>query len=519
MSTSQASDADRIKAEFRNHDLAGDGLISEKALRGVFRLVCPDLPVDRLEPLFARCGGGRDGMISYSNFLDRLFRPMAKVPIGAAADATRDRSQPFAIRQRLVSLGQTLSVEVGPSDVAASGGKQTGAKKKKPALLDLQSGPEPLPQGTMVYVNMVRPAFDHFADVASSTGAIAAAGLRPVPHIPAARFGTTSEFRSVLSSLTDAGARELLLLGGNDLGERAQAGECAYPGGAADLVSSELDALRTRGVSRVALAGHPDGHPALGNHEGATRSMLVGKAQRLLAAGFDVVVATQFCFDARLLVGWLRRTRQALLILPGAKGRVSFRLGVPGPTPRKRLERIASICEVPSLFLSSAFDVLDRNNDGFVCLEELKTSLEVVGLARRGTKLHELYVKHAGADGLLGRDEFSKLLAEDAMASRTPSKATPLVHSDRPAAALTGASGPSVFVGGGEGTSKSSEEVLPEELVQALAAYCEEEQLGADEVALHFFPFGGLAETLRLAAGLRNGTWPSLTCDPKPHAP
>lgn len=511
MSVAQVSDADRIKAEFRVHDAAGNGLISEQALRYVFRLVCPSLPVDRLAPLFARCGRGGDGMVSYNDFLDELFRPMATVRIDAAADAKQDRTQPLAIRQRLVSLGQTLSVEVGPSDVAASSQQ---SKKKKPSLLELQSGPDLLPQGTMIYINMVRPSLDHFAEVASSTGAVVAAGLLPVPHVPAARFNSTSEFHEVLSSLTDAGARELLLLGGNDLGERAQAGKCAYPGGAAELVSSELDALTARGVSRVALAGHPDGHPALGNHEEATRLMLVNKVQHVLAAGLDVVVATQFCFDARLLMVWLRRTRQALLSLPGAKGRVCFRIGVPGPTPKKRLERIASICEVPSLFLSSAFDVLDRNNDGFVCLEELKTSVEVVGLARRGTKLHDLFVKHAGADGLLGRDEFAKLLAEDATASRAPSKARASTPPGHPAASA-GASGPSVFVGGGDGSAKSSDEVLPDELVQTLAAYCEEEQLGANEVALHFYPFGGLAATLNLAAGLRNGTWPSLTCDPQ----
>lgn len=512
MSVAQASDADRIKAEFRVHDAAGDGLISKQALRGVFRLVCPDLPVDRLAPLFARCARGKDSMISYSDFVDGLFRPTSTVHIDVATDAKPDRARPLAIRQRLVSFGQTLSVEVGPSDVAARSEQQSCSKKKKQTLLDLQSGPEPLPQGTMVYVNMVRPTFDHFTDVASSTSAIVAAGLRPVPHVPAARFSNTSEFGDVLSMLTNAGACELLLLGGNDLEERAQDDKCAYPGGAADIVSSELGALRATGVSRVALAGHPDGHPAFDNQEEATRSMLVDKARRVLAGGFDVVVATQFCFDAHRLIGWLRRTRRALLSLPGARGRVSFRIGVPGPTPRKRLERIASICEVPSLFLSSAFDVLDRNNDGFVCLEELKTSVEVVGLARRGTKLHDLFVKHAGADGLLGRDEFSKLLAEDAMASRAPSKATPATPPDRPAAS-TGVSGPSVFVGGSGGTA--SDEVFPEELAQALAAYCEEEQLGVDEVALHFFPFGGLAGTLRLAAGLRNGTWPALTCDPK----
>eukprot|EP00930_Biecheleria_cincta_P066210 TRINITY_DN5226_c0_g1_i2.p1 TRINITY_DN5226_c0_g1~~TRINITY_DN5226_c0_g1_i2.p1 ORF type:complete len:215 (+),score=36.52 TRINITY_DN5226_c0_g1_i2:33-677(+) len=184
---------------------------------------------------------------------------------------------------------------------------------------------------------------------------------------------------------------------------------------------------------------------------------------------------------------------------------VTFRIGLPGPTPRQKLERIASICEVPSLFLSSVFDFLDADRDGFVSLTELEDSLEKVKIARRGSKLHSLYVKHAGADGLLGRDEFSQLLVDDVVQSELPSRpASKEAPGDRTA------QGPSSFVDGGGGGS-SSEAVWPEDSVLSLAAYCEHENVVPGDVSLHFFPFGGLAKTFELTSQLSKGTWPLLS--------
>ena len=58
--------------------------------------------------------------------------------------------------------------------------------------------------------------------------------------------------------------------------------------------------------------------------------------------------------------------------------------------------------------------------------------------------------------------------------------------------------------------------VEPTELVEALANYCEDEGLGDDDVVLHMYPFGGLTRTLRLMAGLRDGTWPVLDTEDTP---
>jgi hypothetical protein len=92
-----------------------------------------------------------------------------------------------------------------------------------------------------------------------------------------------------------------------------------------------------------------------------------------VAVGHTVAVASQFCFDAAVLTGWLARTRAAVdvAVARAAQGAVAvppvvYHIGVPGPTKPSKLKRIAEICEVPSLFLNSAFDVLDLDGDGLV---------------------------------------------------------------------------------------------------------------------------------------------------------
>jgi hypothetical protein len=50
--------------------------------------------------------------------------------------------------------------------------------------------------------------------------------------------------------------------------------------------------------------------------------------------------------------------------------------------------------------------------------------------------------------------------------------------------------------------------VLPEEMVLAIAAYCEQAAIPDGEVVLHFFPFGGVAKSVELIAELVGGAWP-----------
>lgn len=109
------------------------------------------------------------------------------------------------------------------------------------------------------------------------------------------------------------------------------------------------------------LAGHPEGHPGLGKSPKKTMSLLSAKVQAAVSAGHSVAIASQFCFDAKILVRWLARTRKAVAaavdaaIAEGAPEPAPPRyfVGVPGPTKPSKLRRIAEICEVPSLFLGT----------------------------------------------------------------------------------------------------------------------------------------------------------------------
>lgn len=427
------SSGERVKAAFNLSDVGGTGEIYKECLVELFKALDPSFPLDRLPLLFAGCFSPDRSKIRYDRFLEHVFVASNTVKSGSAGG----HIEHDVLRRRLESLGKTCSLEVAPGDVL-----QASSKKKVPSLLDMQAEPEkPLPQETLVFVNMVKTSLDHFQDVAAASSALLAAGLVPVPHLPAARFKCSEDLQETLTLLANTGANNLLILGGNDLEEQVTAGACAYAH-VKDLLTSELAALKQKGITTVALAGHPDGHPALGSNTDATLNVLVEKARLLLAAGMNVAVVSQFCFDARKLVKWLKYTRIALKKLvaeiaehSSSRCGVTFRIGLPGPTPKKKLQRIADICEVPSLFLASVFDFLDADGDGFVSLAELEVSLEKVNIARRGSTLHSLYVKHAGVDGLLGRDEFSQLLVDDVVESgsksRPPSKDEPLGDRDR----------------------------------------------------------------------------------------
>ena len=54
-------------------------------------------------------------------------------------------------------------------------------------------------------------------------------------------------------------------------------------------------------------------------------------------------------------------------------------------------------------------------------------------------------------------------------------------------------------------------EAWPEELVLALAAYCEQAAVPEGEVCVHVLPFGGVAQSLEMLGRLRRGDWPSIS--------
>lgn len=428
---------------------------------------------------------------------------------------------------RLRSLGTTASIELSPTQVHSPKLKYTLV-----GALDAATGDgttAPLQVGTKVFVNMVKKNIDHFDDVGAAAAELRGRGMVPVPHLPASRFDSEEQLEATLAALASRctgdgtapgytlAASELLLLGGNDQRDREI-------GGSAFASTSELlatGALLRHGFDTIVLAGHPEGHPGLGKSSKKTMRLLSTKVHAAVTAGHSVAVASQFCFDAQILVRWLAHTRAAVndaianAVEEGAPEPTHPRyyIGVPGPTKPSKLRRIAEICEVPSLFLGSAFDILDVDGDGQVDQAELLAAAAVLSVGEKD--LSKLYAKHSGTDKLLQRPELAQLLVELGADMTTTTEED--ADDSKEARSI---SGPSAFVADGPHFSPSKHdtqhpssvvevEVWPEELVLALAAYCEQACVPEGEVIVHVFPFGGVKQSVEMLGRLRTGDWPS----------
>lgn len=208
-----------------------------------------------------------------------------------------------------------------------------------------------------------------------------------------------------------------------------------------------------------------------------------------------------------------------------------FHIGIPGPTPRSKLERISKICEVPSLFLASAFDLVDGNGEGFVDHTKLKKACAILGV--EPGKVKELLAKHdSNGDGKLQRVEFASMLAD--LSLQEPASPSPRSPKS-PQSPSSPHFGPSALLDRGESAvvkddvadssvvqlRKSNDEntkpattgkglIWPAEIVTALAHYCEADGVSKDEVCLHIYPFGGIKSSLDMVDALKAGTFPEL---------
>ena len=100
--------------------------------------------------------------------------------------------------ERLRQLGRTASIEIAPRQAT----RYAELAKARP------SAPR------TVFVNFVDTEDEHFAAVEAACAVLKAAGLDPVPHVPASRVKNAAVKR--LRALRDAGAASALIIAGND---------------------------------------------------------------------------------------------------------------------------------------------------------------------------------------------------------------------------------------------------------------------------------------------------------------
>ena len=100
--------------------------------------------------------------------------------------------------ERLRQLGRTASIEIAPRQAT----RYAELAKARP------SAPR------TVFVNFVDTEDEHFAAVEAACAVLKAAGLDPVPHVPASRVKNAAVKR--LRALRDAGAASALIIAGNN---------------------------------------------------------------------------------------------------------------------------------------------------------------------------------------------------------------------------------------------------------------------------------------------------------------
>src|SRR5258705_5038146 len=185
-----------------------------------------------------------------------------------------------------------------------------------------------VPKGTRVYVSAV-PTRPTQAVLDSATG-LRAAGFSPVPHVAARTFATTAALDEFLAQLSGKANVERLLI---------IAGDRDRPAG--DLRSSPevIDGglLQRRCIKEIGIAGYPEGHPRISQHD--LDRALMDKIAAAEATGIKVHIVTQFCFDATAILQWIRRLRDFGLEHP-------VRVGLAGPTNLPALLRYARRCGV-----------------------------------------------------------------------------------------------------------------------------------------------------------------------------
>jgi methylenetetrahydrofolate reductase (NADPH) len=210
---------------------------------------------------------------------------------------------------------KSLSVEITPRQI-----------EKLPLLQ------ERLPKGTPIFIALIDPA-DVGGQLAAAS-ALRKAGLEPIPHVPARFVLDETDLKNRIGALAgEAGVTQMLVLGGG----------APTPMGKFDAAIQLLqtDAFQKNGVTRIGVAGHPEGNADITKvHGEAVLLKALGEKQAWLKANnISGFIATQFLFEAAPVAYWASMLRDNGIDLP-------IHVGIPGPATIKTLVKYAAMCGV-----------------------------------------------------------------------------------------------------------------------------------------------------------------------------
>ena len=216
------------------------------------------------------------------------------------------------LKRQIIDFARDTSTEISPHDEGLV-----------PELAQI------LPARTTVYVaHTPKAAVDDVVRVASK---VQAAGMRASPHMVARRIDSERTLRDALSRLVEVGVEQVLLVAGD---RDPPAGEFR-----STLEILATGALTDCGIKRVGVAGHPEGHPAVGAD--TLWSALQTKQTYAERSGVRMHIATQFSFNPTAVSAWDRQLTEHGIKLP-------VHVGIAGPTPLPKLIKFAVQCGIGS---------------------------------------------------------------------------------------------------------------------------------------------------------------------------
>jgi methylenetetrahydrofolate reductase (NADPH) len=190
---------------------------------------------------------------------------------------------------------------------------------------------ERLPVGASVFIALIDPA--DVPGQISAAKALSRAGLVPVPHVPARFVRDEADLDARMRAFSDSGVTACLVLGGG----------APTPIGKFDAAIQLMrtGAFQRHGVTRIGIAGHPEGNPDITkiHGEAALMAALREKQAWLKDNGVQGFIATQFLFEAGPVAYWASELRSHGIDLP-------IHVGVPGPATIKTLVKYAAMCGV-----------------------------------------------------------------------------------------------------------------------------------------------------------------------------
>jgi len=206
--------------------------------------------------------------------------------------------------------------------------RQFSMEITKPSDADLAALKSVLPARAPIYVPAIPKS--PLSELIAAATRVRAQGFEPVPHLAARRIESREALEDLLSRLSRwANVRRALVIGGD-------VPNAAGPfNSALELIDSGL--LQRHGIAEIGIAGYPEGHPKL-SPETLDRA-LAAKVEAAEQTGLTVAIVTQFCFDARAIMSWIKRLRAQGFEHP-------VRVGMAGPASFTALMRYARLCGV-----------------------------------------------------------------------------------------------------------------------------------------------------------------------------